>query len=102
MISKFNQFFLDIARGVLVGAIVWYIVRPNEPVFTRFEDSLDNGREMLEETVQVAVEAPPEQLMMACGAGFILGFMVWMSRKSPAKATGPAKIKPVAKKGKRQ
>ncbi len=85
MTNPIKQFILDVARGVLVGAIVWYIIRPKEPIFSRFEGSVDDGKDMLESLIRLLADSPPEQLMMACGAGFVLGFTVWISRKPSKK-----------------
>ena len=93
-----KQFILDITRGVFVGVIVWYIIRPNEPIFSKFEDSVGDGKDILEDFAESILDYPPEQILMACGAGAILGFMVWISRKTPKKVAVKSRPAPNKKK----
>ena len=75
-----KQFFSDIFRGVLVGIIVWYILKPDEPAFDRLEEAIDDSKEIGETFIEPLLDYPSEHMLTAGGYGLLLGVLLWLVR----------------------
>lgn len=91
-----KQIIIDVVRGIFVGLIVWYILRPNEPAFDRIAEAVDEGKEIGESFISRLMDSPSEfinypmeQIIMAGGAGAVLGIVFWMIRSKKTKKTKP-------------
>lgn len=81
-----KQFIIDMIRGILVGLIVWYILRPDEPAFNQLADAVAGGTDVGRSAVTQLVDDPVALLthptmehgLVAAGAGAALGVLFWM------------------------
>ena len=82
-----KQFTFDTMRGVFVGIIVWYLLRPDEPAFDRFSAAIDNGKAVSSSISDLFMSAnivalfntfPPSQIAMAGVAGAAISILYWM------------------------
>ena len=92
-----KQFLFDVFRGVMVGIIVWYILRPDEPAFHHIGDAIVDSKALGERFFDALMGYPSEQLGLATGCGLILGTMIGLAR-SRSKRGSLTKAKPLAKK----
>lgn len=83
-----KSFFFDIGRGVTIGLIVWFILRPDEPAFARIGHALDDGRKMGETFVGHWMAYPSEQVWIAGGCGLLVSLLLWSMRSGSGSGSG--------------
>ena len=94
-----KHFLFEVFRGVMVGIIVWYILRPDEPAFHHIGDAIVDSKALGERFFDTLMGYPSEQLGLAMGCGLILGTVIWLIRaQSQPKRGGMTRTKPLAKK----
>lgn len=92
-----KQFIVDVLRGILVGLIVWYILRPDEPAFDRLAEAVEEGKEISASFIDISsvlpdeyLNYPMEQILMAGGFGALLGIVFWIIRSKTKSKSKPS------------
>ena len=56
-----KHFIFDLGRGVIIGLIVGYLIRPDAEIFTKIESAVDDGGKIVERNRS---DTPPHIEMM--------------------------------------
>ena len=72
-----KQFFWDTVRGVFIGLLVGYLIRPEAEIFDKIGDAVDDG----EDYFDLLMDYPSEYLLTGGAVGAALGITVWFVRK---------------------
>ncbi len=85
------HFFFEMVRGVLVGLLCGYLIRPEAKIFTQIEDAVANSSEMVEQGYfELMMTYAPEYLVVEYqipdywingGIGALFGIGYWLLRR---------------------
>ena len=95
-----KQFLSDIVRGVLVGLLVGYMIRPDAKIFVQIENVVENSGEIVEEGYfdllmryapeYILMDTPPAEYLLGGGVGALFGLVAWLLRRNrPMKKAKP-------------
>jgi hypothetical protein len=109
------QFLLELVRGVLIGLLCGYMIRPEAEIYSKIGNAVENGGHIVEESYfDLLMQYAPEYLVMdhqfavlliSGTIGALLGTVFWLMRKktsAPEEVAVKKRKTPAPKKRKRQ
>ena len=86
-----KQFFFELVRGVIVGLLVGYLIRPEAEIFTKIESAFDDGGEIVEHGFfellinyfpeYIVIDYQPDILLAGGTIGAFFGIIFWFYRR---------------------